>query len=118
MLARLASGDAAAVTAAQALLLATRGGAAALGRDDLGTLRPGAWADLVHLGANDSAFAAGLDVPDGQVLANVVWAAGARAVRDVWVAGERVVQAGTSTRVDVAEAHAGLRSRVSRITTG
>jgi 5-methylthioadenosine/S-adenosylhomocysteine deaminase len=118
LLARLASGDAAAVTAAQALLLATRGGAAALGRDDLGTLCPGAWADLVHLGADDSAFAAGLDVPDGQVLANVVWAAGARAVRDVWVAGERVVQAGTSTRVDVAEAHAGLRSRVSRITTG
>lgn len=116
MLARLASGDAAAVTAAQALLLATRGGAAALGRDDLGTLRPGAWADLVHLGADDSAFAAGLDVPDGQVLANLVWAAGARAVRDVWVAGERVVQAGSSTRVDVAEAHAGLRSRVSRIT--
>ena len=117
LLARLASGDAAAVTAAQALLLATRGGAAALGRDDLGTLCPGAWADLVHLGADDSAFAAGLDVPDGQLLANLVWAAGARAVRDVWVAGERVVQAGLSTRVDAAEAHAGLRSRVSRVTT-
>jgi 5-methylthioadenosine/S-adenosylhomocysteine deaminase len=117
MLARLTSGDAAAVTAAQALLLATRGGAAALGRDDLGTLHPGAWADLVHLTAGDPAFATGLDVPDSQLLANLVWAAGARAVRDVWVAGERVVQAGTSTRVDAAEAHAGLRSRVSRITT-
>jgi 5-methylthioadenosine/S-adenosylhomocysteine deaminase len=117
LLARLVSGDAAAVTAAQALLLATRGGATALGRDDLGTLHPGAWADLVHLGADDAAFAAGLDVPDGQLLANLVWAAGARAVRDVWVAGERVLQAGSSTRVDVAEAHAGLRSRVSRITS-
>ncbi|MBV8993069.1 MAG: amidohydrolase family protein [Pseudonocardiales bacterium] len=117
LLARLTSGDAAALTAAQALLLATRGGAAALGRDDLGTLRPGGRADLVHISADDPAFAAGLDVPDGQLLANLVWAAGARAVRDVWVAGERVVDGGTSTRVDAAQAHAALRARVTRLTT-
>jgi 5-methylthioadenosine/S-adenosylhomocysteine deaminase len=117
LLARLASGDAAAVTAVQALLLATRGGAAALGRDDLGTLRPGGWADVVHLGADDPGFAAGLDVPDAQLLANLVWAAGARAVRDVWVAGERVLADGASTRVDAGEAHAALRSRMSRITS-
>jgi 5-methylthioadenosine/S-adenosylhomocysteine deaminase len=116
-LARLSAGDAAALTAAQALLLATRGGAAAIGRDDLGTLRPGGWADLVHIGADGPAFAAGLDVPDGQLLANLVWAAGARAVRDVWVAGERVLQGGASTRVDAAQAHAALRSRLSRITS-
>jgi 5-methylthioadenosine/S-adenosylhomocysteine deaminase len=113
-LARLSTGNAAALTAAQALLLATRGSAAAIGRDDLGTLRPGGWADLVHIGADDSAFAAGLDVPDGQLLANLVWAAGARAVRDVWVAGQLVLQGGTPTRVDSAEAHAALRSRVSQ----
>jgi 5-methylthioadenosine/S-adenosylhomocysteine deaminase len=117
LLARLTSGDAAAVTAAQALLLATRGGAAALGRADLGTLHPGGWADLVHIGADDPAFAAGLDVPDGQLLANLVWAAGARAVRDVWVAGDRVVDGGVSTRVDTAAAHAALRSRVARLTS-
>jgi 5-methylthioadenosine/S-adenosylhomocysteine deaminase len=117
LLARLTSGDAAAVTAAQALLLATRGGAAALGRDDLGTLRPGGWADLVHISADNLAFAAGLDVPDGQLLANLVWAAGARAVRDVWVGGERVIHGGKSTRVDAAEAHAALRTRVTRLTT-
>jgi 5-methylthioadenosine/S-adenosylhomocysteine deaminase len=115
-LARLSTGDAAALTAGQALLLATRGGAAAIGRDDLGTLRPGGWADLVHVGADDPAFAAGVDVPDGQLLANLVWAAGARAVRDVWVAGERVLHSGTPARVDPAAAHAALRSRVSRIT--
>ena len=115
-LARLSSGDAAALTAAQALLLATRGGAAAIGRDDLGTLRPGGWADLVHLGADDPAFAAGLDVPDSQLLANLVWGAGARAVRDVWVAGEQVLAGGAPTRVDAAEAHATLRSRVTRRT--
>ncbi|MGH3785810.1 MAG: amidohydrolase family protein [Pseudonocardiaceae bacterium] len=114
-LARLSTGDAAALTAAQALLLATRGGAAAIGRDDLGTLCPGGWADLVHVGADDPAFAAGLDVPDGQLVANLVWAAGARAVRDVWVAGELVLHGGTSNRVDSVEAHATLRSRVSRL---
>lgn len=116
-LARLSAGDAAALTAAQALLMATRGGAAALGRDDLGSLRPGGWADLVHIGADDPAFAAGLDIPDGQLLANLVWAAGARAVRDVWVAGERVMHNGTSTKIDSVEAHAALRSRLSRITS-
>ncbi|MDQ4105332.1 MAG: amidohydrolase family protein [Actinomycetota bacterium] len=116
-LARLSAGDAAALTAAQALLMATREGAAAIGRDDLGTLRPGGWADLVHVGADDPAFATGLDVPDGQLLANLVWAAGARAVRDVWVAGERVLHSGTSNRVDPSEAHAALRSRVSRLTS-
>jgi 5-methylthioadenosine/S-adenosylhomocysteine deaminase len=114
-LARLSTGDAAALTAAQALLLATRGGAAAIGRDDLGVLRPGGWADLVHLGADDPAFAAGLDVPDAQLLSNVVWAAGARAVRDVWVAGERVLHGGHSTRLDSAQAHAALRARVPRM---
>jgi 5-methylthioadenosine/S-adenosylhomocysteine deaminase len=116
-LARLSTRDAAALTAPQALLLATRGGATALGRDDLGVLHPGGWADLVHIGADDPAFAVGLDVPDNQLLANLVWAAGARAVRDVWVAGELVLQGGTPTRVDSAEAHAALRSRVSRTTS-
>jgi 5-methylthioadenosine/S-adenosylhomocysteine deaminase len=113
-LARLAAGDAAALTAAQALLLATRGGAGALGRDDLGTLRAGAWADVVHIGPDDPAFAAGLDVPDGQLLANLVWAAGARAVRDVWVAGEQVLREGVPTRVDATAARAALRERVAR----
>src|SRR5439155_15674075 len=104
--ARLAAADAAALTAAQALLMATRGGAAAIGRDDLGTLAPGYWADLVHIDLDDPAFAAGLDVPDAQLLSNLVWAAGSRRVRDVWVAGERVVTDGEPTRVDRAKVQA------------
>ena len=117
MFARLATGDSTVLTAADAFLLATRGGAAALGRNDIGALEPGRWADLVHVDLDDPAFACGLDVPDVQLLSNLVWAAGSRRVRDVWVAGEQVVADGESTRVDrakiqreVAEVSARLRA--------
>ncbi|HET9144322.1 amidohydrolase [Actinophytocola sp.] len=103
MLARLSTMDSSALGAADVLLLATRGGAEALGRDDIGALEPGRWADLVHVDVDDPAFSAGLDVPDEHLLANLVWATGSRRVRDVWVAGERVVEAGEPTRVDRAE---------------
>ncbi|WP_026452786.1 amidohydrolase family protein, partial [Saccharomonospora iraqiensis] len=106
MLARVSTQDATAVTAADSLLLATRGGAQALGRDDLGALEPGRWADLVHIDTDDPAFATGIDVADEQLIANLVWAAGSRRVTDVWVAGEQVVAGGESTRIDRAAAQA------------
>ena len=114
-LARLATGNATAVTAPDALLLATRGGAAALGRTDIGALEPGRWADLVHVRADDAAFVGGLDVPDPQLLANLVWAAGSRPVTDVWVAGEQVLADGAPTRVDAADALAGARAASRRL---
>ncbi|MPZ64180.1 MAG: amidohydrolase family protein [Pseudonocardiaceae bacterium] len=114
-LARLRAGDAAALTAAQALLLATRDGAAALGRDDLGTLRAGAWADLVHVGVDGPAFPGGLDVPDGRLLSNLVWGGGARSVGDVWVAAEQVIERGVPTRADPERADAALRAAVGRV---
>ncbi|MEC3981540.1 amidohydrolase family protein [Amycolatopsis sp. H20-H5] len=115
MLARLATGDAMTMTAADAFLLATRGGAKALGRDDLGALEPGRWADLVHVDLDDPAFATGLDVPDEQLLANLVWAAGSRRVRDVWVAGEQVVGEGESLRVDRAKVQASVAETAARL---
>ncbi|HEY3749820.1 MAG TPA: amidohydrolase [Pseudonocardiaceae bacterium] len=118
MLARLATGDATAVTAPDVLLMATRGGAAALGRDDIGALEPGRWADLAHVDADDSAFVGGLDVPDPQLVANLVWAAGSRAVRDVWVAGEQVVAGGVSTTVDQTAALAEARAASHRLLGG
>ena len=113
LLARLSTMDSTVVGAADVLLLATRGGADALGRGDIGALEPGRWADLVHVEVDGPAFAAGLAVPDTQLLANLVWAAGSRAVRDVWVAGEQVVEAGEPTTVDRAavQAAAGAVSR-------
>ncbi|GAA1267723.1 amidohydrolase [Saccharothrix xinjiangensis] len=115
LLARVTALDATAMRAADALLLATRGGAEALGRDDLGALEPGRWADVVHVDVDDPAFATGLDAPDEQVLANLVWASGTRRVKDVWVAGERVVADGETTRVDRREAQAGVREVAARL---
>lgn len=113
LLARVTSGDAAALTAAELLLMATREGAASVGRDDLGALEPGRWADLVHVDLHDAAFAAPED--DAQLLSNLVWAGGARLVRDVWVAGEQVLADGEPTRVDRAATTADVRAVAARI---
>ncbi|MCY7343431.1 MAG: amidohydrolase family protein [Pseudonocardia sp.] len=108
LLARVSSADAAALTASELLLMATRDGAAAIGRDDLGVLEPGRWADLVHVDLDDPAFADPGD--DAQLLSNLVWAGGSRLVRDVWVAGEQVLAGGEPTRVDRTAATTALRA--------
>lgn len=110
MLARLSTGDATALTARAALLAATRGGAQALQRDDIGSLEAGRWADVVHMDVDSPAFATGLDAPDDQVLSNLVWAAGSRCVRDVWVAGEEVLHDREPTRVDRRSVQAAART--------
>ncbi|NKE55522.1 amidohydrolase [Lentzea sp. PSKA42] len=117
LFARVSKMDATVLGAAQALLMATRGGAAALGREDIGALEAGRWADVVHVDADDPAFATGLDAPDSQLLANLVWASGARRVTDVWVAGDHVVAGGESTRIDRREAQAGVTAVAQRLRT-
>ncbi|WP_300018134.1 amidohydrolase family protein [Pseudonocardia sp.] len=113
LLARVTSGDAAALTAAELLLMATRDGAAAIGRADLGALEPGRWADLVHVDLDDPVFTDPGD--DAQLLSNLVWAGGARLVRDVWVAGEQVLAGGEPTRVDRATTTAAVRALAARL---
>jgi 5-methylthioadenosine/S-adenosylhomocysteine deaminase len=113
LLARVTSGDAAALTASELLLMATRDGAAAIDRDDLGALEPGRLADLVHVDLADPAFVDPAD--DAQLLSNLVWAAGARLVRDVWVAGEQVLADGEPTRVDRTTTTHALREIAARL---
>ncbi|GLZ37452.1 amidohydrolase [Actinokineospora sp. NBRC 105648] len=117
MLARVSTMDSTALTAADLLLMSTRGGATALGRDDIGSLTLGAWGDVVHVGIDDPAFAAGVDVADEHLLSNLVWTAGSRTITDVWVAGEQVVAAGEPTQVDRREAQAAA-GKVTRRLTG
>jgi 5-methylthioadenosine/S-adenosylhomocysteine deaminase len=113
LLARVASGDAAALTAAELLLMSTRDGAAAIGRHDLGALEAGRWADIVHVDLDDPAFVAPED--DAQLLSNLVWACGSRLVRDVWVAGEQVLADREPTRVDRRTATTALRAVAARL---
>jgi 5-methylthioadenosine/S-adenosylhomocysteine deaminase len=115
LLARLSTMDSAALVAADVLLLATRGGAEALGRADIGALEPGRWADVVHVDTSEEAFTAGLTVPDDHLLANAVWAANARNVRDVWVGGEQVVADREPTRVDRAKVQAEAGTVTARL---
>ncbi|MFK4105114.1 amidohydrolase family protein [Streptomyces sp. NPDC019531] len=115
MFCRLTTGDPLALTAADAFLMATSGGAAALGRTDIGALRPGNWADLIHVSVDGPHFATGLDVEDGHLLANLMWAAGSRAVTDVWVAGEPVVENGETVRVDRVAAQRAAGEAAARV---
>lgn len=57
MLLQRVGGNPAALTARQALELATRGGASALGRDDVGALAPGMAADIIAYRIDTPAFA-------------------------------------------------------------
>ena len=97
LFARAQSVDPEALDAATAFDLATRQGAKAMGIEDVGELRAGAWADIIRLDLDQPAFQPGLP---GELFGHVVWAASAEHVTDVWVAGEQVIEAGESPKVD------------------
>jgi cytosine/adenosine deaminase-related metal-dependent hydrolase len=59
MLLQRVGGNPAAMTAREALWLATRGGASVLGRDDIGSLAPGTMADLIAVRIDTLPFAGG-----------------------------------------------------------
>ncbi|HSV64478.1 MAG TPA: amidohydrolase [Mycobacteriales bacterium] len=113
LLARLRDGDPTAVSAGQALAMATRDGAAALGLPQVGVLAPGRWADLVHVSLDDPAFVPVLTERD--LLAHLVFAMPRSCVRDVWVAGRQVVAGGECLTVDVAEAQSRVQQAAIRL---
>lgn len=82
-------------TRADALRMATRGGALGYGRDDLGEIAAGRTADLVFLDIER------LRPYEPATLAFAIFAAGGPA-RDVMVGGDWVVRDGVSVRVDLA----------------
>ncbi len=86
----------AALTAREALSIATRGGARVLGRDDIGQLAPGMAADVVAFDLADIGFAGAGEDP----LAALVFCVPARVTHSV-IAGRVVVQDGTLRTVDV-----------------
>lgn len=89
MLVARAGGDPEAMAARDALRLGTRGGAACLGRDDLGSIEVGKRGDVALFDVEDLAHAgAGVDP-----VAALVFCA-PRRVRDLFVEGEAVVRDG------------------------
>jgi 5-methylthioadenosine/S-adenosylhomocysteine deaminase len=102
LLAKGVTGNAAALPAAEALELATLGGARALGLDGvIGSLVPGKFADMiaVHLDAIEC-------LPLFDPIAQLAYSAGREQVRHVWVAGERLLIDRVPTRIDLATVRA------------
>lgn len=95
MLVARARGDAGAMSAREAMWVATRGGAQCLGRDDIGALEPGRRGD-VALFALDGLALAGADA---DLAAALVYCAPQR-VRHLFVDGRAVVQDGHLVHVD------------------
>ena len=81
------------------LYMATVGGARALGRDDIGVLRPGMAADIAILDWSKLSYAGGCYDP----VDCIVMSGDARMVDTVIVNGETVVRGGTLTRIDEEE---------------
>ncbi len=96
LLAKVATGDATALAAPTALRMATLNGAAALGLDArIGSLVAGKEADLAAVRLDDVEA-----LPLYDPVSHLVHAAGREHVTDVWVAGERVVEAGRLATLD------------------
>jgi 5-methylthioadenosine/S-adenosylhomocysteine deaminase len=115
-LARLVNRSATALTAAEAIWLATGAAADAIGRPDLGQLAVGRRADLVHVDTRDLVFEPVGDPAD--LLAHLVWSGAGRHVRDVWVGGRQVVGEGASLTVDTEALRRDVAARAARLAAG
>ena len=98
-----------AMTVREVLRLATRGGAAVLGRDDIGALAPGKRADLA-LWATDGLELGGAD----DLVAGLVLSAPHR-VETLYVGGEKVVSGGSLVRASEEEIAREHRKEAARL---
>lgn len=93
---RSGGGDQPIMTARQALELATVGGAAVLGRSDIGALKPGMRADFIAINLNRLDYAGALHDP----VAAIAFCAPVR-VDYSWVNGKPIVSEGQMTTTEV-----------------
>lgn len=106
LLAKAVAGDAAALSAAAALHMATLGGAKTLGLDSqIGSLEVGKQADMIALSLDPL-----LSSPSHRITSNLVYRPGSYRVQHVWVSGKALVSEGALTQLDPVE--------ISRTTTG
>jgi len=97
------------VSAEQALTAATSGGGRALSEPGLGTLDPGAPADLTLLDRTGTGLAGARDLE-----ATLVWSESGPGVTHVVVAGEVVVRDGRPTRFELDEVRARIQDQAAR----
>jgi 5-methylthioadenosine/S-adenosylhomocysteine deaminase len=112
LLARATATDPGALSSAEALRLATRGGGEALGLP-VGALEVGRPADIIRLRTDDARFTP--SVNQAELLGHLVWAGAGHLVTDVWVGGEAVVAGGAMVRIDDERARAEVRTRALRL---
>ena len=96
---RVLKGDFRAVSTRHVFDAATTGGALALGRTDLGRIAVGAKADLSLVDLSHPAMR-----PVRDPLRSLVYSAGERPIRDVYVDGAQVVKDGTPLHIDLDDA--------------
>ncbi len=99
-----------ALSAREALWMATRGGARLLGRDDVGHIGPGMAADIIAVNLNQLGLAGTMRDP----LAALVMC-GPFKVDHSWINGVQVIDTGGFTRFDVGQGLAAHRATMRRI---
>lgn len=110
ILGRVASGRLERLTTGQVFNAATRGGSKAIGRDDIGGLAPGMKADIVLVDLKDPDMR-----PVRDPLRSLIYTAGRRAVRDVFVDGRQVVRDRTVLTLDREKALADVEMWQQRV---
>jgi cytosine/adenosine deaminase-related metal-dependent hydrolase len=110
-LARTQANDPRSMTTTELFDAATTGGARALGREDIGRLAAGCRADFVLVDVTHPMMR-----PSRDPVRSLVYAAGDRAVKDVYVDGRKVVADGEVTTMDYRAAAAHLHEAQKRIT--
>src|SRR5207253_8878139 len=104
-----ARGGPKALTAREALRLGTRGGAAVLGRDDIGQLSPGKRADLAVWRTDGLELGGAEDLVAGLVFS------GPHRVDRLYVGGEEVVRGGSLVHADEQEIAREHRKQAARL---
>jgi cytosine/adenosine deaminase-related metal-dependent hydrolase len=113
VVARILAEDITTTTTAEVFRAATAGGAAALGRDDIGRLAQGAKADIVLVDLKNPFM-----MPARDPLRSLIYTAADRAIRDVYIAGTQVVQNGKILTIDHAAALDALTEAQQRMLSG
>ena len=113
LLARVNNLDATLITPSEALGMATRNSAKAIGLDQVGSLEAGWEADMIRIDTNYSTFTPSTDL--NETLAHLVWSGASREVIDVWVGGSKVLSEGELVTIDEEKALREVKERAFRL---